>query len=78
MPIFEYHCGKCGNKFEELVQGDRNRTIPCPQCGSSDTEKLMSAIGGISMGGSQSTPCGSSGCASPASCCSSGSCPHAG
>jgi putative FmdB family regulatory protein len=81
MPIFEYRCTKCGNKFEELVTGDRDKQIPCPSCGAKSTEKQMSAIGGISMGKSSSGPsCGSGGCspASGSSCCSSGMCPHAG
>jgi putative FmdB family regulatory protein len=77
MPIFEYRCKECGKVFEELISGDRNRSIPCPSCQSSNTEKLMSAIGGISMGKSSAGPCGSS-CSSASSCCSSGGgCPHA-
>ena len=47
MPIFEYYCSACDYKFEELVQGDREKKIPCPKCGTSSTEKLMSAIGAI-------------------------------
>jgi putative FmdB family regulatory protein len=70
MPIFEYKCKKCGKQFEELVSGDRNKAIPCPSCKSSETEKLMSAIGSISMGKSIG-PCGSS-CSSAASCATSG------
>ncbi|HMA66160.1 MAG: FmdB family zinc ribbon protein [Fibrobacterota bacterium] len=70
MPIFEYKCTKCGNKFEELVSGDRNKAIPCPSCKSMETEKLMSAVGTISMGKSMG-PCGTS-CASATSCASSG------
>jgi putative FmdB family regulatory protein len=80
MPLFEYRCSKCGNKFEELVTGDRNAQIPCPSCKATSTEKLMSAIGGISMGKPSTgfPPCGSSGCSSAGSSpCSSGMCPHA-
>lgn len=40
MPIFEYACEKCGNKFEELVFG--NKIPPCPKCGHSETSKLIS------------------------------------
>ncbi len=78
MPIFEYYCSSCDYKFEELVQGDRDKKIPCPKCGTFSTEKLMSAIGSIAMGGSQSTPCGASGCPGAASCSSGGGCPNAG
>ena len=79
MPIFEYRCQKCEKFFEELVSGDRNKKMPCPACGSLETEKLMSAIGGIAMGKMSSGPaCGSTSCASAASCAASGhACPHA-
>lgn len=80
MPIFEYHCKKCGNKFEELVSGNREQTIPCPRCQNDATEKQMSVLGGIAMGKSSggSTPCGSM--CSPSGCAASsmGGCPHAG
>jgi putative FmdB family regulatory protein len=40
MPIYEYRCGGCGQKFETLVRtGD---TPACPSCGSTDLEKLIS------------------------------------
>ncbi len=40
MPIYEYHCPKCDNNFEELVFG--NAKPDCPKCGSNETERLMS------------------------------------
>ncbi len=77
MPLFEYKCSKCGNTFEELVNGNRNQNVPCPRCKSHETEKLMSAIGGISMG-KGSSPCGTN-CANASSCAASGGacCHHA-
>jgi putative FmdB family regulatory protein len=77
MPIFEYRCKKCGAVFEELVSGDRNKEINCQICGHTDTEKLMSVIGGISMGRNSGPSCGSQ-CSQTSSCCSGGVCPHAG
>jgi putative FmdB family regulatory protein len=71
MPIFEYRCEKCGYKFEEIIQGDREKKIPCPKCGNTSTEKLISVIGGIAMGKSGSPQCGSS-CPSAAECPSAG------
>ena len=78
MPLFEYRCQKCGNVFEELVTGDRDRNIPCSSCGNEKTEKLMSAIGGISMGKTGDLNCGGA-CSHASSCASSGGgcCPHA-
>jgi len=76
MPIFEYKCSKCNKVFEELVTGNQEKSIPCPSCGSVETEKRMSVIGGIAMGKSASdSPCRSN-CAHASSCAaaSSGSC----
>ena len=42
MPIYEYTCKKCGHEFEELVFSQKDMPA-CPQCGSRNTEKLMSA-----------------------------------
>lgn len=79
MPIFEYSCEVCGKVFEEIVNGNRDKKISCPSCQSTNTKKLMSAIGSISMGRSSDSPCGSS-CSSASSCSASGGgcCPHAG
>jgi len=33
MPVYEYICRECGYKFEQLVAGMHNRTLPlCPKC----------------------------------------------
>lgn len=42
MPMYEYRCNKCGEIFEELVSSDDEK-VPCPKCGSTETEKLLSA-----------------------------------
>lgn len=41
MPMHDYKCTKCGHEFEELVSGDE--LPPCPECKSTEVEKLMSA-----------------------------------
>jgi len=82
MPIFEYICNDCEKEFEELVF-DRDECPNCPGCGSSKTEKLMSAVrsrvggGAPDMGGdsaSASAPSAPSGCAG----CSGGDCSSCG
>ena len=42
MPIYEYHCSRCGNDFEELVLS-QSSAINCPKCRGSEVRKLMSA-----------------------------------
>jgi putative FmdB family regulatory protein len=40
MPLFEYDCHECGNKFELLVRG--TMTPECPRCHSQDLERILS------------------------------------
>lgn len=42
MPIYEYTCKDCKHEFEELIFS-QDEAVACPQCGSTRTEKLMSA-----------------------------------
>jgi putative FmdB family regulatory protein len=47
MPIYEYRCRKCGEDFEFLVRmSDKQKTIACPKCRSTRTQRLMSAFAG--------------------------------
>ena len=73
MPIYEYKCNDCNKVFEELVSSDPGKLLPCPNCSSENTKKLMSAAG-ISSGSSKMPECAST-CASPQSCCAGGTCP---
>ncbi|RKY04859.1 zinc ribbon domain-containing protein [Candidatus Poribacteria bacterium] len=42
MPIYEYRCKECGERFETLVLSEGE--IPsCPSCGGDKVEKLISA-----------------------------------
>ncbi len=43
MPIYEFDCEDCGNRFEELVADDAPGP-GCPECGSARTRRRMSAI----------------------------------
>jgi putative FmdB family regulatory protein len=43
VPIYEFQCGKCGARFEELVRA--GETAPCPQCKSLDVTRRYSQIG---------------------------------
>ena len=42
MPIFEYTCIKCGNRFEKLQKVDGADQAQCPACGSEETKKELS------------------------------------
>jgi putative FmdB family regulatory protein len=42
MPIYEYACHGCGERFEALVYGAERPS--CPRCGDQGLEKLLSAF----------------------------------
>ena len=42
MPLFEYECEKCGKKFEKLIFSNDTEKVTCPNCGSTETKKLLS------------------------------------
>jgi len=44
MPIYEYRCRDCGEQFEKLVLSSRADQVECENCGSSETEKLISSF----------------------------------
>jgi len=69
MPLYEYVCRKCSNRFESLVLGPSRPA--CPGCRSEDLEKLFStfAVGNgdgraaraTEAPGQAAGPCGSCG-----------------
>ncbi|MDD4169590.1 MAG: zinc ribbon domain-containing protein [Desulfotomaculaceae bacterium] len=81
MPIFEYKCSQCEKIFEVLFLAGHDKNVVCPDCGSSELKKLISApflpssvgrpanddIGGCCCNGIP----GENGC-SPGSCCGQG------
>ncbi|MBV9745960.1 MAG: zinc ribbon domain-containing protein [Acidobacteriia bacterium] len=42
MPIYEYRCKACGNRFECLIRRSSD-PAQCSVCGSGDLEQLLSA-----------------------------------
>ena len=51
MPLFEFKCLECGNRFETLVFTTSRTKPACAACGSKDLEKLYSVFG-VGGGGS--------------------------
>lgn len=73
MPIFEYECAQCHEKFEMLVFRS-DEQVTCPNCGSDGVQKVMSVFGFKSGGdkGAASSRMGSG--ASSCAGCAGGSC----
>ena len=42
MPLYEYLCKKCGNRFEKIQKFSDPEIKECPQCGG-EVERLLSA-----------------------------------
>ena len=61
MPLYEYRCRKCSNRFEALVFGAKRPA--CPKCESRSLEKLLSAfaVGSKEGNGASSPSCGTCG-----------------
>lgn len=46
VPIYEFECRSCGQRFEELVGshvGRETTEVRCPECGAAEAERLMSS-----------------------------------
>jgi putative FmdB family regulatory protein len=53
MPIYEYKCIKCGEKFEKRLGFFNNdKSVACPKCGSQKPERVISTFTTDSMSGS--------------------------
>lgn len=55
MPIYEYRCATCDERFEELVRGP-DAAVTCPGCGGAEAERLLSAFAGVGRGAGQAMP----------------------
>jgi putative FmdB family regulatory protein len=44
MPIYEYRCTACGERFEEFLKLSTSPAPPCPKCGAEGVERLWSPI----------------------------------
>lgn len=78
MPIFDFKCRSCGNVSEFLLDaGSDEDSVRCPECGSVDVEKVLSAPGGVRVGdgssqygGEEGACCGMTNpCENPKRCC---------
>jgi len=69
MPIYEYECRKCKQRFEHLLKSVRDAPAACPHCGGKKIEKVFSGFSvAIGRETAKMTSC--------ASCPSAGGCPH--
>lgn len=55
MPIYEFHCDKCGRDSEILVRSSNWSGTKCPHCGSGKLDKKFSAFAAAGSGGVSGT-----------------------
>ena len=56
MPVYEYKCKSCGEKFEVRCSlQDQEKEPKCPKCGSHDTQRVFGSFGSTSS----TSSCGS-------------------
>ena len=71
MPIFEYLCEDCGNKFEKLVRNGSNG-VHCPSCGQEHLKQQFSTFAAHANGASHTQTempsCPSGMCQTPGLC----------
>jgi len=72
MPIFEYKCQDCGNRFEKLIRRDSDVAgLECPSCGKQHLNQELSTFAAHASGGSKSADmpvCPSGRCSNPGMC----------
>jgi len=51
MPIYEYECQVCGEKFEAQRKiADNDSELKCPRCGKKQPRRIFSTFGMASSG----------------------------
>jgi putative FmdB family regulatory protein len=46
MPVYEYRCKECGEKFDLFVRSATQQNVPsCPKCKSTQVQKAISLFG---------------------------------
>jgi len=88
MPLYDYECGKCGNKFEMRKSFSEGAIATCPSC-NCEAERVFAPVPIVFKGSGfyvtdyrkekapaeEKAPAASpcaTGCSTPGSCCSSG------
>lgn len=77
MPVFEYKCSDCSNKFEIYHKSSASQEkVICPKCGSENAKKLFSSFSasGFESSGQSYDSCESGSCGIPSGGCASGMC----
>ncbi|MEA3356324.1 MAG: FmdB family zinc ribbon protein [Candidatus Bipolaricaulota bacterium] len=50
MPLYRYQCMECNAIFKEFKQNGNGAATVCPECGSTNTKRLLPRVGIIYKG----------------------------
>lgn len=57
MPLYEYECVQCKERFEKLIRGGvTEEDLRCPACGSTSLKRLVSLFGAVGTGQANCVP----------------------
>lgn len=65
MPIFDFLCQNCGNKFDVMISNADKNKVQCPECKSTQVKQMLSLFNTGRTGKSVPTSC--QGCSAGAS-----------
>lgn len=66
MPLYEYRCPRCQERFEVLQRvGDSAESVRCPECGAGSVERLLSTFAASAAGASSMSFADAGGCGRP-------------
>jgi putative FmdB family regulatory protein len=80
MPLYEYACPGCGERFEKLVRRF-GEAVACPACAATDVEKQLSVFAVATaapsprFGGCGAAACSPEGGGCEGGACGGGACP---
>jgi len=57
MPIYEYLCAACGQRFEKLQKSSSTEIPPCPACGMSQVTRQFSTFAAATSSTSPAAAC---------------------
>jgi putative FmdB family regulatory protein len=75
MPVYEYRCNDCNERYDILHKSSTNLSeVVCPKCGSENYKKLLSTFSASGLDGSSSFSPADIPSAPAASPCANGMC----
>jgi putative FmdB family regulatory protein len=54
MPLYDFKCSECKERFEKIISAYKIKEVRCPKCGSEKVAKLFSLFSQITGSGCQS------------------------